>query len=79
VGAADAAAIVRVVALMHPRRWQCERKHAWQSEYVASNVATALGWKGWGDLEAYQCPYCALWHVGHVRGGHDPRRETANV
>jgi hypothetical protein len=49
------------------RRRQCGGKHRWQSETIARNYATALGWKGLGVLRPYLCKHCQYWHVGHER------------
>jgi hypothetical protein len=27
-----------------------------------------------GTLQAYHCPHCDLWHLGHRRSRHDSRR-----
>jgi hypothetical protein len=47
------------------RRRMCGDKQRWQSEMVARNVATALGWKGRGHMGPYLCEYCSYWHIGH--------------
>jgi hypothetical protein len=52
-------------------QWQrhraCERKQRLDSELVANNWATLLGWKYGKRHEAYACRWCDGWHVATIK------------
>ncbi|MFV0678969.1 hypothetical protein [Ottowia sp.] len=54
------------------RRNQCGRKARHPSE-AGAKVAIAKLRRAYGGaigyLNAYKCPHCGAWHVGHARGG----------
>lgn len=54
------------------RRQKCgfKQRHATEAEAVAH--ATSLRYAGSPGVQAYRCPFCHQWHVGHWR-----RREEA--
>ncbi|CAM5457348.1 hypothetical protein TMEC54S_03488 [Thauera mechernichensis] len=49
------------------RRRSCKRKIRHVSEADARHhIAALLNRKGWtGRMNAYRCPFCNGWHVGH--------------
>ena len=50
------------------QRWRaCGRKQRWESETVAANWATLLGWKHGLEYETYPCRFCGGYHVATVR------------
>lgn len=55
---------------------QCGTKIGFLSQMVANNFATLCGWlvdqgadTRLAGMEAYECPYCSEWHVGHPTAG----------
>lgn len=59
------------------QRSVCGRKHKHKSKDTAENhiVALVLSGKAYeGDMEAYKCPFCGSWHVGHAPATSKDRR-----
>jgi hypothetical protein len=54
------------------RRRQCGDKVAHQTKADALRLVNVLWRKDGGRMNAYRCPWCHKWHVGHkpLRGRH---------
>jgi hypothetical protein len=47
------------------RRRSCEGKRAYSHEGAARQMAGQAARERGETLEAYRCPFCGAWHIGH--------------
>ena len=44
----------------------CVGKHPFPTKLAALKVARRMQGKGKGGSEAFRCPYCGMFHIGHA-------------
>lgn len=47
------------------RPFVCGRKIRYLSEMLARNAAILNAWAGRPGMQAYRCPFCLDFHIGH--------------
>jgi len=72
----NAAVIAAYRSFVERPRNQMSRRCSSKSAFVTRREALSLSHHGRhqdGTLQAYHCPHCDLWHLGHRRPRHVPR------